>query len=368
MEVRSRSANEIAVYTWASGQLDNLGDSLLRRPYLEYLRVYGALSVWARDADRDFLAGMDVDESEVTRGAFRDWYFAALRAAISRPVIVAVNAGEVPVSRRGSLRLLAFSLLIAAAKTRGGSGIWLGVGTPPSSSILKAPYRWVGKQSAFTWARDAPTLEVIPAAEVAPDWAFRLGTPTAKWRPVAERRYLALIMRGDRPAPSAEWMEWVRIQASKLGLGVITVSQVRRDDSRAVSLATALGGSPLLFGDLSHMEHELRVRELYANTRVAIGDRLHGLVVAATEGAVPFGWVTSSRGKIDRHFRTVGMDWVGEFEGAEVQALDLPLQHSEPLLRGKIELARQSIDGACSKATIALSETATRLKIRRESC
>jgi hypothetical protein len=40
------------------------------------------------------------------------------------------------------------------------------------------------------------------------------------------------------------------------------------------------------------------------------------LILAATEGAVPLGWVDTSGGKIASHFQAAGFDYVGEYEGA----------------------------------------------------
>ena len=79
------------------------------------------------------------------------------------------------------------------------------------------------------------------------------------------------------------------------------------------------------------------MRETYSETRLVIGDRLHGLIVAATEGAVPLGWVESSTGKIRRHFNAAKMPFsVGEFEGAA--ASELPAVSNVQLLEWRATL------------------------------
>jgi len=160
---------------------------------------------------------------------------------------------------------------------------------------------------------------------VGADWAFAEGSDVGAWN-YSERGLAAFVMRGDRQEPSQEWLDWARDLLSALGLSPVVVVQVESDAKRAHSLAAALGGRVLEWPEgVSHDEQEAAVRAVYRECRIVVGDRLHGLIVAATEGAVPLGWVESSRGKIAEHFDPVGLEFVGQQEGdrgPELTAID----------------------------------------------
>ncbi|MDM4763922.1 hypothetical protein QT381_12985 [Galbitalea sp. SE-J8] len=157
-----------------------------------------------------------------------------------------------------------------------------------------------------------------------------------------ERQLLSLVMRGDRAAPSESWIAWVRSGAENLGLEVHVVVQVERDAARGEELAAALGGHVVQFASSDHAIHEAKVRSIYRRSLITIGDRLHGLIVAASEGSVPIGWVETSTGKIAAHFNAVGLEYVGAREGWS--------SSSEPLtrewVRGRERELRTRIDDA----------------------
>jgi hypothetical protein len=104
------------------------------------------------------------------------------------------------------------------------------------------------------------------------------------------------------------------------------------------------------------MAHERHLREVYRQCLIVVGDRLHGLIIGATEGAVPLGWVESSGGKIGRHFLAVGLYYPGEFEGASASSLPA-LDHPQiEKMRGELGRAVESARGALdrNRALLAL--------------
>jgi len=316
-----RSDRPIAsVFVWATGQDENIGDSLLRRGYLDALREAGPLRVWVGAASHRFLSGLGLGAADSTVAHFGSWYRSALLAAMRGRILLALNAGEVPVSRGGAFRLLRLIPLLTLVRATGGTVVWAGAGVPVHASAFLPVYRLAARLADVARWRDEETLARMEVGGLAPDWAFSLGGAAAE--PASERNVLALIMRGDRPFPDAGWIRWVRGLADDLVLTPVVVVQVERDGHAARRLAESLGGEVLEFSDGStHETQERLVRETYRRTRLAIGDRLHGLIVAATEGAVPLGWVPSSAGKIGRHFDAVGLEFVGEHEGSASAAL-----------------------------------------------
>lgn len=305
-----------AIFVWATGQDDNLGDSLLRRAYLARLRTLGPLDVWVGSASRAFMSGLALGPSDRAHVKYANWYVDAIRSALKGRTLIAINAGEVPVSKRGAARMVSLAVLIILAHIRGGTGVWLGAGVPvPNTLAYLAPtYKWVASLCRHSSFRDRESLPVVGSARCMPDWAFALGTSVAGWKPTEQRRLLGLVMRGDRPYPDATWLEWVRRTAASLMLEIVVVVQVQRDKTMGAQLAADLDGSVRHFDFDAHSILEAQVRRVYADCAVVIGDRLHGLIVAATEGAVPLGWVPSSNGKIARHFDVVGLHWVGRGE------------------------------------------------------
>lgn len=321
-------ASPTTVHVWATGQDDNIGDSLLRRGYLDALRGIGALNVWTGPASGGFLTGLGLQPHDSQEKSFAAWYWNAFKNAALTRTFIAMNAGEVPVSRKGAVRLAALAVLTAWCRLRGGGGIWVGAGVPNTHATLAIPYKAVATTSIFVRWRDRPSGSNVVDKGTAPDWAFMLGTEVSAWRPATDRRKLAVILRGDRPRPSDTWIAWVRTLAEVHGLQPTVVVQVRRDNELGAELAKALSGDLLAWTHEDHAAQEAAVRQLYRESAVAIGDRLHGLIVAATEGAIPLGWVASSKGKISRHFKVVGLDWVGQHEGSNDSALPV-LDHAQ---------------------------------------
>ncbi|MDF2991510.1 MAG: hypothetical protein K0S37_2024 [Microbacterium sp.] len=312
--------NTSSVFFWATGQDDNIGDSLLRRAGLELLYPDAAKCVWIKNASRDFATGLGEIEAGSLMSSFPRWTFKALGESLRRPTVIVLNAGEVPVSWRGAAKIAVLTAVGLIARPRGGGLLWVGAGVPPTKRKLALTFYRAAARVAFhvRW-RDPVSAEVIGRGSVGPDWAFALGTDVSEWSSPNTRGTLAVVLRGDRRPPTDEWWTWVDDTAERLGLDIAMVVQVRRDGPLASEIATARGYRVVEWSaDATHAEQEELVRRTYRDSRVVLGDRLHGLIVGATEGALPLGWVESSKGKIARHFDAVNLGVVGEHEGAIV--------------------------------------------------
>ncbi len=332
-ETTRRPAHEqdVPVFAWITGERTNVGDSLLRRPYVAALRRIGRLELWIRTSTPDFLTGLGLEDDVVLTPGFAVWYARLLRSALRRRTVVVLNAGESRVE--GSRALLLSALLVAGlvVRVRGGSSVWVGVGVPASGRrLLRIPYRLAGRIIDYVQWREAGSATTAAPRAVGADWAFVEGAPASAWSP--DRDLLGIVLRGDRPAPSAAWLSWIRTLCADHGLSPVVVVQVRQDDGRARELADALDATVVEWPtEATHAEQETRVREVYGRCRAVVGDRLHGLVIAATEGAVPLGWVESSRGKIRAHFDVARLPDAGRHEGRP--AADLPRVTAAELTR-----------------------------------
>lgn len=313
------------VFVWATGQDDNLGDSALRRAYLRALRDLGRLTVWHGPASPGFISGLGILEEDRTTASYQIWFARALISAVRRKTFIAVNAGEVPVSRRGAARILSLIPLILLAQANRGGGVWMGAGIPrPSKSkVLSLPYRVLASVCREVGVRDESSRAVVGDRTLMPDWAFALGTEVSDWAAPSERPLITAVLRGDRGKPSDEWLAWFEKLSAELGLIPAVVVQVQRDYARAQELSSIFATDYLAWFVDDHAEHEATVREVYGRSSVVVSDRLHALIFGATEGAVPLGWVESSRGKVGRHFDSWQMSWVGVHEGEAGDALPI---------------------------------------------
>jgi beta-1,4-mannosyltransferase len=117
-------------------------------------------------------------------------------------------------------------------------------------------------------------------------------------------------------------MDAVEGCAARLDAEIVVVTQVARDVERCQELAERWGARHVAWVSDDHLQQELAVRAVYRRALAVISDRLHVLILGATEGAVPLGWCEHATTKIDRHFDVVGAPWVGRGRVGATAALD----------------------------------------------
>ena len=303
------------VFAWLGGQRDNVGDSALRRAYADALRPLGPLVVWSGGPHGDYDPGLGLAPDDRVCRSFLAWTGALLARAVRGGAVLALNAGEYTLTHRYFLKSLLLLPVAAILRLRGGRVVWAGAAIPRARRGYGWLFRLYARMANVLLWRDSETADVLYPAATMPDWAFALApeeTP-AEDAPIdaTTRPYLVVSLRFDRPLPSREWAREVQAMADRLGLRLLLVTQVRRDDARAREVLGMLDHAELLtWGEPDHRARELRVRSVYRDARVVLSDRLHVLIMAATEGAVPLGWVEAATTKIDRHFGEVDLAWV----------------------------------------------------------
>lgn len=311
----SRSGKRIHV--WLEGQYDNIGDSALRRAYLRALENLGPVSVWAGSFS-GYNRGLGIREASQLRPSYRQWLFALYKDVLRGNAVIALNAGQFGISRQFAGRLVALFPALILLRLRGGSNIWLGAATTPRLGrtwLLRA----LARLTTFLRWRDSDTPREVFASLTMPDWAFDLG-PDA---PGGENHdHIAVSLRGDRPFPSSEWTEALKGVAERLRLSIVVVVQVARDQERGQQLAGALGAELVDWRSDDHDEQEATVRAIYRSSALVLSDRLHALIIAHTEGAVPLGWCESAGKKVRQHFDVVGFGQAAP-EPSVVSQLDL---------------------------------------------
>lgn len=334
------------VYAWLTGQDDNVGDSALRRGYVEALQRRGDLVAYVADASDEYISGLGLSERDSTEAGLGKWLRAALRDAKQGPVTIALNAGEFSFSNRYTLMMLTVVPALNALKRRGAKVVWLGAAVPRAPRERAWLFRPLFSSSSLTRWRDEGSSTAFAAAPWMPDWALAL-KPTG---PAQDRSSLGVSMRFDRPYPSASWITAVRELASRLSLDVVVIAQVVRDSETAEKLARDLGGRAVAFPEgRTHAAQEALLRDEYAGFDLMISDRLHGLLIAATEGAVPLAWCEEATEKMGRHFRALGMPW------AVVQRSDA-VQKVRDLGPAELTVMRDELGTAMEKARGELAD------------
>ena len=164
-ETTRRPAHEqdVPVFAWITGERTNVGDSLLRRPYVAALRRIGRLELWIRTSTPDFLTGLSLDDDVVLTPGFAVWYARLLRSALRRRTVVVLNAGESRVE--GSRALLLSALLVAGlvVRVRGGSSVWRCVSSRrPPPSALRRP-AWAGPCRIWSASRCTAAPSILSA-------------------------------------------------------------------------------------------------------------------------------------------------------------------------------------------------------------
>ena len=332
------------VFVDARGKTDNLGDSVLRRAWLDALRPLGDLNVLVGE-DAQYTSGLGLADSDTADEQWGQWFRRALRTGTRERIVFALNAGEFSVHRQFAKRLAWQTALAAVARTRGGTVLLAGAGFRGDSTLLARGLRPVTALAGIVSWRDDWTRSLLGTGEVNPDWAIALGQPAHVLTSASGgRREIAVSLRGDRPEPSADWLTAVRRLACDNGCSLVVVTQVRSDSERSDLLASLLNARQVRWDSgSSHREHEALVRDAYAKSLAVVSDRIHALILGLTEGAVPIGFTTGKAEKVGRTMAAVTTARVAfsqdEFRGPELRA------HLQRLVDTRPSLLKDLSDG-----------------------
>jgi hypothetical protein len=304
----------VQVFASAVGQYDNVGDTVLRRGFLDALRKVGPLHVYVGSRDEDHLSGLGLHPDDSLYRTSPEWRARLSKGLTAERSLYAFDTGETEVRRSFAMRYLRLAPLLVASRLRGGASAHVGVGVRESSPWRMPIAAVLRLCSVVTW-RDDVSRRVMGLGRLSPDWAFALGSPdelllASPADPA--RRHLAVAVRASlshaaRERPSAEWVETVRRMAAELDLEPVFIAQIERDGPLAEELAFELGAEAIVWHSPNHAEHEARIREVYRSSRIVLSDRLHALVIAATEGAVPIGLADSDDDKVVRTLAGAGI-------------------------------------------------------------
>jgi hypothetical protein len=293
----------MAVFTRMTGQDFNLGDTALRRAMLAQVATRAPVHAYVGDHAADYVEALGLRAGDTAHASTQGFEHALAERMKASPVVVLEKPGAFRAAHRFG-RYRERALLAAKVRRAGGATMWLGGGLqgPPRLTERLKMRTSAALAERVVW-RDARTAAWFGCGEVMPDWAFAL-PPSG--RPSAGRRRLAVSIRGDRPGPPPSWLTAAARWARGAGLEPVAVSQVRIDDDHARTAAAQMECEALTWGAETHLEQEQRVRDAYAGCAIVLSDRLHVLILAMIEGAVPACLLPVAEDKIDRHLQAAG--------------------------------------------------------------
>ena len=320
------ASRQTPTFLWLTGHVRNVGDSMLRRPLADLYRGVGPIRVWSGAPASGYAAGLRISEDE-SAPSFRAWAWEFTIAAVrGRPTFV-FNAGEFGVTKAYFFGLLALAPALILARAKGSRIVWAGAGVKNRRKYFMWPFDALAKAAADLRWRDVTSTPLMGRGRTMPDWGFGIGpgggsAPALDAADPTSRRTIAVSLRGDRREPSEEWLDAVDRLAHRLDREIVCVVQVQDDDALMRRVADRLGAELVGWGDGDHWAQEQRVREAYSRSVLALSDRLHGLVIAATEGAIPLGWCEATTVKVTNHFEVIGAVHVGPGDSSVVELID----------------------------------------------
>ncbi|WP_197382504.1 hypothetical protein [Mycolicibacterium mengxianglii] len=302
----SRKSRLPELFVLATGQDDNIGDVILRREYLDRLRPIGHLNIFVGSSSEDFLDGLRLHASDTTYTDFADWHSDAWRALVRNRIWLVDKPGELQLdvgTLRRQLRLLP---LVTATRLTRGQVLRLGIAMRAANTLYLTLLRPLYLLSSMIGWRDTATGPAFGFGEVEPDWAFGWTGSDPEGHEL-DRPHIVVSYRADREPPSDSILDAIVSAAISGGRRVLVVTQVRRDAERSHQLAARLGAELVSWPEeRSSVEHEKILRNIYRTSAVVISNRLHALIVAMTEGAVPLCITEGGEPKINRHLEAAG--------------------------------------------------------------
>lgn len=315
------------IFIICTGQDDNIGDVVLRRRLLNSLRSHGALHIYLGAASAGFIDSLQLGELDTVYSRKDLWRDAAYASTNEIQTWLVNKPGEIVSTSQQLKAYLRNAVLAARVKRRGGKVLTLGVGhRDPRSLLAKFTTYLLGKSTILAW-RDSTSAEGYKVGQLMPDWGFdeRSGATGG-----AVRNLLTVSYRSDRPMLSPAALVAIQRFALRHSLEICVVTQVMRDQPRTEELAKRLNGKAVTWPlNRTHAEQEGVLRGIYSASQLVISDRLHVLILAAAEGAIPLCMTVYPEHKVSRHFTMLGVkDLSYDVSQLNFEAVDQLLERS----------------------------------------
>jgi hypothetical protein len=313
--------------------------------------------------DDGYISALGLCGTEIVYDGTLGWLASCAASAMRGHTILVLPAGEITYPQRTRPYWGWWTALLTAMPLlRGGTAVQVGAGVrmPPSASgphagrlawsVMNVPVleRYARRKMPVIGWRDAETQGSFQLGDVVPDWAFGEGPdPETEGlgAPPSQRSVLAVTTRADRDMLSEDKIRLLHDIAHSRGLRIQVYSQVSYDRENMERLAHRLhpGRDALLFGDESHADWEKKIRALHRESAIVASDRLHALVIGATEGAIPLAVSNSTAEKAIRTLKPGGFTLPNDAPEAVNKYLDEMLADDSAVSQ-RIVTARARLD------------------------
>ena len=95
--VQTTSSRPRAILASALGQIDNVGDTVLRRALFDALRANGPLTVFVGGREDSYVDGLGLTQADTIIRSSRKWRTVLSRSLVSGRCIYAFGAGEMQI-------------------------------------------------------------------------------------------------------------------------------------------------------------------------------------------------------------------------------------------------------------------------------
>lgn len=354
MAADQRAGGARQIFVPGVGQYENIGDIILRRELIAWLQPLGRLHVYVGPSPEGYAESLGLGPDAVLYRSFGAYYTAALKQAWAGRADYVFKPGEIQLTLVGMKEHLSVLPMLLAVRARRGRVARVGSGArnfAPLPRLLITPSILLSQLVAW---RDPKTAAYLRRGEVMPDLAFAKDGGSAD----GPRDVVVVSMRGDRPEPSQAWVDGVAAYAREAGQRLVVVTQVFMDRDRSRDLAARLGAELLDWDGEDHGAQEDRLRALYQRTSLVVSDRLHVLICAVTEGALPLALLVDGSDKIDRHFVAAGMAGVAVssagLDAAQVTAALADAAAQGPRRAAELEGAKAALAAVRARLEVLL--------------
>jgi hypothetical protein len=302
------STSERQVFIILTGVSGNLGDAVIRRRVLEWVRGTGEVHAYVGRTTPGWneQLALTADEISYDVSQRRAWLKKLLIGRGKRALIF--DPGEVPLGNPHLKSELMFLAVAVVLRVRGAKIVRPPRAVGDYSALVGGIYRLSALLSQEVLWRNSASYSLMKTGRLVPDTAY--SEPLVPSIERSERSYVIVSLRGKRSYPSAVWFESVRQFAKDNAFRVKVVSQVDEDEARSEALAVELGDvadyEP--WGSRSDLEQEIFVRDMYTRAAAVISDRLHVLILASLAGAQPIEAVDTPVPKAQEHFAVIGLE------------------------------------------------------------
>jgi hypothetical protein len=301
----------MTIFITLVGQFYNIGDILHRRVLLNWLKNKNYdVHVYVGNAPTSFIQSLKFDDDVVVYKNSYSFLYKIVLTFFKKKIFL-FNPGEFRIGlKRLSIEffILPFLLLF---KLFNGKVIRVGIGSNKNyirNNIYIYMYKFLLNFSDKVYFRTNNDIIFNKKGFVIPDLAFydyRLNSIKNS----SIKSFLVISLRIDTELPNDNWFNAINKFANDYNLKIIIISQVKADNPMTLNLANIFQAKFFIWSEeISHMEQESILNNIYLNTSIVISDRLHVLILAMISGAKPINLTANITKKIDRHFSVINIE------------------------------------------------------------